>query len=237
MNGKYNRVLLKLSGEALAGSQGFGIAPEMAHAVAEEIAKVKRTGVDIGIVIGGGNIFRGLSESASGMSRVSADYVGMLATVMNSVVLQNVLESKGLDTRVLTAIKMEQLAEPYIKRRAVRHLEKGRVIIMAGGTGNPFFTTDTASALRASEIGADLLLKATKVDGVYDKDPVSNPDAVKFDNITYEEALSRNLKVMDATAIALCSENNIPVKVFNMKENGNLFKVISGENIGTNMGR
>jgi len=229
----YKRVLLKLSGEALLGERGLGIDPEVVNRIAEEIAVVKALGVELGIVLGGGNIFRGISASARGMDRVSGDYMGMLATVINALALQDYLERYGIDTRVQTAIKMEELAEPFIRRRAIRHLEKGRTVIFAAGTGNPYFTTDTAAALRAVEIGAEILLKGTKVDGVYDADPVKNPKAVMFKKLTHTDILQKNLKVMDATAASLCRENKIPIIVFNLYQENNLRKIVLGKKIGT----
>ncbi len=229
----YRRVLLKLSGEALMGPEGYGISPQVLGQIASEIQETVTLGVELALVVGGGNIFRGVSSSARGMDRASADYVGMLATVMNAVALQDALESRGLVTRVLSAIEMRELAEPYIRRRAVRHLEKGRVVIFAAGTGNPYFTTDTAAALRAMEIHADVLLKATKVDGVYDKDPVKFPDARRYDKVTYLECLQKDLKVMDMTAFALCRDNRLPIVVFNLTEAGNIRRVVCGEPVGT----
>lgn len=229
----YKRILLKMSGEALTGRQGLGIDPEVVNNVALELKEVKELGLDIGIVIGGGNIFRGLSASARGMDRVTADYMGMLATVINALALQDYLERYDVQTRVLTAIKMEQLAEPFIRRRAIRHLEKGRIIIFAGGTGNPYFTTDTAAALRAIEIEADAIIKGTKVDGVYDDDPETNKNAKKFDQLTYLDVVKKRLKVMDATAVMLCMDNNLPIVVYNLTITGNLQKLILGESIGT----
>ncbi len=230
---KYKRVLLKLSGEALAGSQGFGIEPETISSISQEIVKSLDLGAEIGLVIGGGNIFRGVSVSSRGMDRGSADYMGMLATVMNALAVQDVLEKLGADTRVMSAISMHEIAEPYIRRRAIRHLEKQRIVICAAGTGNPFFTTDTAAALRAMELKANAILKATKVDGVYDKDPVSNPDAVMFSSLTYLEVLKKQLKVMDSAAISLCMDNNMPIHVFNLFQKNSISRVIRGEKIGT----
>lgn len=230
---KYRKVLLKLSGEALQGEQGYGISAEVLDTISSEIAEVSRLNIEIAIVIGGGNIFRGVAGASKGIDRSTGDYMGMLATVMNALALQDSLEKKDIHTRVQTALNIEQVAEPYIRRRAVRHLEKGRVVIFAAGTGNPFFTTDTAATLRALEIGADLILKATKVDGVYDKDPMQYDDAVKFKNLTYMEVLKNELKIMDATAISLCMQGNIPIIVFNLFENGNIKKVIMGSEIGT----
>jgi uridylate kinase len=228
------RILLKLSGEALMGPEGYGISPEVLGAIADDIVDaVQSANVELALVVGGGNIFRGVSSSARGMDRASADYVGMLATVMNAVALQDSLESRGLSTRVQSAIEMSELAEPYIRRRAVRHLEKRRVVIFAAGTGNPYFTTDTAAALRAMEIHADVLLKATKVDGIYDKDPVKHADAKRYDRVTYLECLQKDLKVMDMTAFALCRDNRLPIMVFNLHQRGNIKRAIAGERVGT----
>ncbi len=229
----YKRILLKLSGEVLLGASSFGIDTNVLKFMAGEIEDVKMLGVQMGIVIGGGNIFRGVEASARGIDRVSADYMGMLATAMNSLALQNALEDRGIPTRVLSAIEMRAIAEPFIKRRAVRHLEKGRVVIFACGTGNPYLTTDTAASLRAMEIQADVILKATKVDGVYDKDPVKERDAVMFDRITYTDILARNLRVMDSTAISMCRDNNLPLVVFNFEKRGNIKSVVCGKSIGT----
>ena len=229
----YKRILLKLSGEALMGSQGHGIDLSVIDKIASEIKEIYEHGLQIAIVIGGGNIFRGLSAAAKGMERASADYMGMLATVLNALALQNTLENKGVATRVQSAIEMRQLAETYIRRRAVRHLEKKRVVIFAAGTGNPYFTTDTAAALRAMEVGADVIMKATKVDGVYSADPVKDPSAVKFDRLSYLDVLQKNLKVMDATAISLCMDNNLPIIVFNLNVPGNIKKIVAGELLGT----
>ena len=229
----YKRILLKLSGEALMGSQGHGIDLTVIDKIASEIKEICEHGLQIAIVIGGGNIFRGLSAAAKGMERASADYMGMLATVLNALALQNTLENKGVATRVQSAIEMRELAETYIRRRAVRHLEKNRVVIFAAGTGNPYFTTDTAAALRAMEIGADVIMKATKVDGVYSADPVKDPSAVKFDRLTYLDVLQKDLKVMDATAISLCMNNGLPIIVFNLNVPGNIKKIVAGEPLGT----
>ena len=226
----YKRVLLKLSGEALAASQGFGVDPIRIHEIAAELADVKSLGVDIAIVVGGGNFFRGVAEQAKEMDRVSADQMGMLATVINALALQDALEKQGVFTRVMSAIEMNQVAEPFIRRRAIRHLEKGRVVIFAGGTGSPYFSTDTAASLRAMEIKADVILKATKVDGIYDADPVKVKDAKKFAEISYMEVLRLGLRVMDATAISLCQENNLPIVIFNLNHEGNIRKVVTGEN-------
>jgi uridylate kinase len=230
---KYKRLLVKLSGEALMGRREYGLDPQTVQALAMQIAEVHATGIELALVIGGGNIFRGLSASAAGMERTSADHIGMLATVMNALAVQSALEYEGVATRVQTAIPMQSLAEPYIRRRAIRHLEKGRVVIFAGGTGNPYFTTDTAATLRAAEIDADAILKATKVAGVYDKDPAIHSDAVRYDSISYKEVLNRGLKVMDSTAIAMCMDNNLPLVVFDMTVPGNLQRACRGEMIGT----
>ncbi len=228
---KYQRVLLKLSGEALAGEQGYGIDPEVITGIAAEIKEVVELGVQVALVIGGGNIFRGLAASSKGMDRASADYMGMLATVMNSLAMQDALEKQGVVTRVQSAIEMQQVAEPYIRRRAVRHLEKGRVVIFSAGTGNPYFTTDTAASLRAMEINAEVILKATKVDGVYTSDPMKNSDAVKLPTLTYLEVLQKGLQVMDATATSLCMDNNLPMIIFDLTQRGNIEKVVQGEQI------
>ena len=230
---KYKRILVKLSGEALMGDQSFGINPEMIDYVAGEVRSVYDLGVQIAMVIGGGNIFRGVAASSYGMDRTSADHIGMLATVINSIALQDALEKRGIQTRVQTAIEMCAVAEPYILRRAIRHLEKGRAVIFAAGTGNPYFTTDTAAALRAQEIDAEVLLKATKVDGIYDADPVLDARAKKMDNVTYLEVLKRQLKVMDSTAVSLAMDNSLPVIVFSLRVKGNLRRVVCGENLGT----
>lgn len=230
----YRRILLKISGEALMGEQNYGIDVQVARSVAEEIKAVQALGVQIAVVVGGGNIFRGVSKSAGDMDRSSADYIGMLATVMNAVVLQDALEKVDVTTRVLSAIDIPQLAESFIRRRAVRHLEKERVVIFAAGTGNPYLTTDTAAALRALEIKADVILKATKVTGVFSADPMTHPDAVRYDCITYQEVLERQLKVMDASAISLCMDNNLPIVVFNMRESGNIMRVVQNHpGVGT----
>lgn len=233
----YRRVLLKISGEALMGEQNYGIDVNVARSVAEELKAVYQMGVQVAVVVGGGNIFRGVSKSAGNMDRSSADYIGMLATVMNAVVLQDALEKIQVDTRVMSAVDIPQLAEPFIRRRAVRHLEKGRVVIFAAGTGNPYFTTDSAAALRALEIKADIILKATKVDGVYSADPVKDTAAERFNEITYRQVLEKELKVMDASAISLCMDNNLPIIVFNMREAGNIRRVVMGEvGVGTKVG-
>jgi len=229
----YRRILLKVSGEMLAGEQGYGIQPSILEGLAEEIADVVAMDVEVAVVIGGGNIFRGLAASARGMERASADYMGMLATVLNALALQNALEGKGVSTRVQSAIEMRQLAEGYIRRRAIRHLEKKRVVIFAGGTGNPYFSTDTAASLRAMEIGAQVIMKGTKVDGIYDSDPVKNPQAKKYAEIPFLSILTQNLKVMDSTAISLCMDNRLPLIVFNLKEKGNFKRVVQGDPIGT----
>ena len=229
----YKRVLLKLSGEMLVGEQMMGIQPDVIGRFADEIKDLHSTGVEIALVIGGGNIFRGLAGASRGMDRTHADYMGMLATVINGLALQDALEARGVYTRVMSAISVNEICEPYIRRRAMRHLEKGRVVIFAGGTGNPYFTTDTAAALRAAEIQADVILKATKVDGVYDRDPVLHDDAVRFDSVTYLEVLQRGLKVMDSTAVSLCMDNDIPIVVFNLSQEGNIRRVLEGEEIGT----
>ena len=229
MKPAYKRILLKLSGEALMGEQSYGIDTKVAEAVAREIKAVAELDVEIAIVVGGGNIFRGVSKSAGNMDRSSADYIGMLATVMNAVVLQDALEKLDVFTRVMSAVDIPQLAEPFIRRRAMRHLEKGRVVIFAAGTGNPFFTTDSAAALRALEIKADIILKGTKVDGIYTADPVTNPEATRFEKISYQEVLEKQLKVMDASSISLCMDNNLPIMVFNMRESGNIMKAICGD--------
>jgi len=229
----YKRVLLKLSGEALMGDDAFGINRSTIEGMVNDIAEIVKLGVQVAVVIGGGNIFRGLAATAKGMERASADYMGMLATVLNSLALQNVLENKGVRTRVQSAIEMRELAEPYIRRRAVRHLEKKRIVIFAAGTGNPYFTTDTAAALRAMEIGAEVIMKATKVDGVYSADPVKDPSAVKFDRLTYLDVLQKDLKVMDATAISLCMDNDLPIIVFNLTVPGNIKRLALGEQVGT----
>lgn len=229
----YGRILLKLSGEVLAGEQGFGIDPAKATQLANEIKSVHEMGVSIGLIIGAGNIFRGMQAASKGMDRVTGDYLGMLATIMNAISVQDALEKVGVETRTLSAITVSQIAEPYIRRRALRHLDKGRVVIVAGGTGNPYFTTDTAAALRATELKAEVLLKGTKVDGVYDKDPVVHSDAVRYDTITFSEVISKNLRVMDLTAITLCKENALPIRVFDINHEGDLKRVVSGEKIGT----
>ncbi|HIF29069.1 MAG TPA: UMP kinase [Candidatus Marinimicrobia bacterium] len=232
----YQRVLLKLSGEVLAGEEGFGIDPAKATQLAVEVKSIHDLGIDIGLVIGAGNIFRGMQAAAKGMQRVTGDYLGMLATIMNAICVQDALENLGTVTRTLSAITVAQIAEPYIRRRAIRHLEKGRIVVVAGGTGNPYFTTDTAAALRATELGAEVLIKGTKVDGVYDKDPLVHSDAIKYDRVSYKEAIQKELRIMDMTAISLCKENSLPIKVFNINRNGDLKKLILGEPIGTLVG-
>ena len=233
----YRRIVLKLSGEALAGSLGYGIDPPVLDRIGAEVRDVADLGVQLAIVIGGGNIFRGVAASAGGMDRATADYMGMLATIINALALQDSLEKAGVQTRVLSAIEMRAVAEPYIRRRAIRHLEKGRVVIFAAGTGNPYFSTDTAAALRALEIGAEVILMAkNKVDGVYSDDPFRNPEAVKFDSLSYKQAIEMGLRVMDTTAMALCMENHLPIVVFNLQENGNILRVAMGEPVGTNVG-
>ena len=236
MASRYKRILLKLSGEALMGDQGFGICPNMLTYVAEEVRSIVELDVQLAIVVGGGNIFRGVAASSFGMERTSADHMGMLATVLNSLALQDALEKKGIQTRVQTAISMHEVAEPYILRRALRHLEKGRVVIFAAGSGNPYFTTDTAAVLRAKEIHAEILLKATKVNGLYDSDPERNADARFIKTISFMEVLERQLRVMDMTAISLAMDNQLPLMVFNLKEKGNIQKVVCGEDVGTTIG-
>ena len=232
----FSRVLLKLSGEVLANKDGFGIDPEKVAYLAEQIKPVYDSNIDIGLIIGAGNIFRGMEAAAGGMDRVTGDYLGMLATIMNAIAVHDSLEKIDCQTRTLSAINITQIAEPYIRRRAIRHMEKGRIVIVAGGTGNPFFTTDSAAALRATELGAEILLKGTKVDGVYDKDPVEYTDAKKYEKLTYEKVIQDNLRVMDMTAITLCKENNIPIRVFNIKNSGLLLDIVMGSKIGTAIG-
>jgi uridylate kinase len=229
----FKRILLKLSGEALAAERGFGVDTTRIHEIAGEIQEVHALGVQIAIVVGGGNFFRGVAEQARDMDRVSADHMGMLATVINALALQDALEKRGLYTRVMSAIEMNQVAEPFIRRRAIRHLEKGRVVVFAAGTGNPYFSTDTAASLRAMEIKADVIMKATKVDGIYDADPFVVKDAKMFDNITYMDVIKRGLKVMDSTAIALCKDNNLPILIFNLNRHGNIKRVLTGEKVGS----
>ena len=232
-NPVYRRVLLKLSGEVLAGEKGFGIDPERADYLAQEVKSIYDLGVSIGLIIGAGNIFRGLQAAGKGMDRVTGDYLGMLATIMNSIALQDALENINCNTRTLTALKVDQIAEPYIRRRALRHLEKGRIVIVSGGTGNPFFSTDTGAALRASELACEVVLKGTKVDGLYDKDPMEHSDAVKYDTITYREVIEKNLRVMDLTAITLCSENFLPIQIFDINSPGCLKDIVLGNHLGT----
>ncbi|HHV63506.1 MAG TPA: UMP kinase [Peptococcaceae bacterium] len=234
---RYRRVVLKLSGEALAGEQGFGIARSMLTSVAKQVKEVQELGVEMALVVGGGNIWRGIAGSSQGMDRATADYMGMLATVMNALALQDALEQYNIQTRVLSAIEMRQVAEPYIRRRAIRHMEKGRIVIFAAGTGNPYFSTDTTAALRAAEIEADVILMAKRVDGVYDSDPLKNPNAQKFERLTYLDVLSKGLGVMDSTAASLCMDNDIPLIVFNLNQNGNIIRALKGEPIGTYIGR
>jgi uridylate kinase len=230
---RFKRIILKISGEVLVGEGECGISPQVMREISREIKELIERGVQVALVIGGGNLFRGVDSSSKGMDRTSADYMGMLATVINSLALQDALEKIGVSTRVQSAIEMRQVAEPYIRRKAIRHLEKARVVIFAGGTGNPYFSTDTAASLRAMEIGADVLLKATKVDGVYDSDPVKNKDAVKFDRLSYIDVLKKNLRVMDATAVSLCMDNQLPIIVFNVREKGNIVRAAMGEKVGT----
>lgn len=230
---RYNRVLLKLSGEALAGDVGYGIDPKVVDDLADQIGEIVNDGVQLAIVVGGGNIFRGMAGSAEGMDRAQADYIGMLATVMNALALQDAFERHGIISRVQSAITMQEVSEPYIRRRALRHLEKGRVVILAAGTGNPYFTTDTTAALRACELDVDCLMKATRVDGVYDSDPAKNPDAKRFERITYLEVLAQGLNVMDATATSLCMDNDMPMIVFDLTVNGNIARALRGESVGT----
>jgi uridylate kinase len=233
----YKRILLKLSGEALAANQGFGVDNQRVHEIAAELAEVHRLGVEIAIVVGGGNFFRGVAEQAKDMDRVSADHMGMLATVINALALQDALEKQNVFTRVMSAIEMNQVAEPFIRRRAIRHLEKGRVVVFAGGTGNPYFSTDTAASLRAMEIKADAILKATKVNGIYSDDPALVKDATMFESISYMDILRLGLRVMDATAIALCRENNLPIVIFNLNDRGNIQRVVMGERVGSLVSR
>jgi uridylate kinase len=236
MGATYRRVLLKLSGEALMGELPYGVDPAVVNSIAQEVSEIVATGVQVAIVVGGGNIFRGMMGAAAGMDRATADYIGMIATVMNAMTLQDALEHIGVPTRVQTAITMQQVAEPYIRRRAIRHLEKGRVVVFGAGSGNPFFTTDTTAALRAAEIGADVVFKATKVDGVYDSDPRKNPQAKRYESLTYAHVLTNDLKVMDSTAISLCKDNDIPIIVFDLSVPGNVKRAIMGESIGTIVG-
>lgn len=234
---RYRRIVLKLSGEALAGEQGYGIAHAMLDTIAKQVTEVRRLGVEVALVVGGGNIWRGIAGSAQGMDRATADYMGMLATVMNALALQDALEKHGSDTRVLSAIEMRQVAEPYIRRRAIRHMEKGRIVIFAAGTGNPYFSTDTTAALRAAEIEAEVILMAKRVDGVYDSDPLKNPKAKKFESLSYLDVLSKGLGVMDSTATSLCMDNNLPLIVFDLNQGGNILRAVMGEMIGTYVGR
>ena len=236
MEAKYKRVIIKLSGEALAGEIGYGLESNTLNTLAEQIAEISALGVEVACVVGGGNIWRGIAGAKRGIDRATADYMGMLATVINALALQDVLEKHDVDTRVMSAIEMREVAEPYIKRRAIRHLEKGRVVIFAAGTGNPFFSTDTTAALRAAEIEAEAILMAKKVDGVYDCDPKTHPEAQRFETLTFLEVLNRGLKVMDSTAISLCMDNNIPIQVFNITEKGNMMKAVLGEKSGTLVG-
>ena len=229
----YRRVLLKLSGEVLAGEQDFGIDPVKANYLAEEVQSIRESGIEVGLIIGAGNIFRGMQAASKGMDRVTGDYLGMLATIMNAISVQDALEKVGCETRTLSAISVSQIAEPYIRRRAIRHLEKGRVVIIAGGTGNPFFTTDSAAALRAVELNAEVVLKGTKVNGIYDKDPMIHEDAVKLETVSFSRVLNDNLRVMDMTAITLCKENNLPIRVFNINHTGDLKALVLGSKIGT----
>lgn len=234
---KYKRIVLKLSGEALAGNRGYGIDHDILTSISRQVVEVVQQGVQVGIVVGGGNIWRGVAGSAQGMDRATADYMGMLATVINALALQDALENENMGTRVMSAIEMKEIAEPYIRRRAIRHLEKGRVVIFAAGTGNPYFSTDTAAALRSAEIEAEVILMAKKVDGVYDSDPVTNPDAKKFTDLGYIDVLNKGLGVMDSTAASLCMDNGIPIIVFDLTQEGNILKAVMGEDIGTYVGR
>jgi len=229
----FKRILLKLSGEVLAGERDFGIDPEITNQLAQQIIHIHKQNIEIGIVIGGGNIFRGMSVAAKGMDRVAGDYLGIMATIMNSVALQSSLEKRGCDTRVMSALSITQLAEPYIRRRATRHLEKGRIVIFGGGTGNPYFTTDTAAVLRAIEINADVIIKGTKVDGVYSADPITNPDATKYDSLTYKQVIEKELRVMDMTAVTMCKENKLPIIVFDIKSENGLNDIVNSKPIGT----
>ena len=229
----YSRVLLKLSGEVLAGEKGFGIDPKKAEYLAKQVAAVKEFEIDIGLIIGAGNIFRGIQAAGKGMDRVTGDYLGMLATIMNAIAVQDALEKEGCEIRTLSAISVDQIAEPYIRRRAIRHLEKNRIIIVAGGTGNPFFTTDSAAALRATELGAEVVLKGTKVNGVYNKDPMVHPDATRYDSITFSKVIKDDIRIMDLTAVTLCKENNLPIRVFNINNPGDLIDVLLDRKIGT----
>ncbi len=234
---KYKRIVLKLSGEALAGTTGYGIDNTIMSSIARQVVEVVEIGVEVAIVVGGGNIWRGVAGSAQGMDRATADYMGMLATVINSLALQDALEKEGIESRVMSAIEMKEVAEPYIRRRAIRHLEKGRVVVFAAGTGNPYFSTDTAAALRSAEIEAEVILMAKKVDGVYDSDPVHNPNAIKYDDLQFMDVLNKGLGVMDSTAASLCMDNGIPIIVFDLTRNGNILRAVQGESIGTYVGR
>lgn len=236
MKKRFKRILLKVSGEVFAGEQGYGIDPKVMETIADEIKEIYEMGVEVAVVIGGGNIFRGIEASAKGMERTSADYMGMLATLLNALALQNSLEKREVFTRVQSAIEMKELAEPYIRRRAIRHLEKKRVVIFAAGTGNPYFSTDTAAALRGMEVGAEVILKGTKVDGVFDRDPVNNPGAIKYDELNFFDVIEKGLKVMDSTSITMCMDNDLPIIVFNIKEKGNIKRILNGEKIGTVVG-
>lgn len=236
MKKRFHRILLKVSGEVFAGEQGYGIDPKVMETIADEIKEIYEMGVEVAVVIGGGNIFRGIEASAKGMERTSADYMGMLATLLNALALQNSLEKREVFTRVQSAIEMKELAEPYIRRRAIRHLEKKRVVIFAAGTGNPYFSTDTAAALRGMEVGAEVILKGTKVDGVFDRDPVNNPGAIKYDELDFFDVIEKGLKVMDSTSITMCMDNDLPIIVFNIKEKGNIKRILNGEKIGTVVG-
>ncbi|HLF85765.1 MAG TPA: UMP kinase [Nitrospiria bacterium] len=236
MKKRFQRILLKVSGEVFAGEQGYGIDPKVMETIADEIKEIYEMGVEVAVVIGGGNIFRGIEASAKGMERTSADYMGMLATLLNALALQNSLEKREVFTRVQSAIEMKELAEPYIRRRAIRHLEKKRVVIFAAGTGNPYFSTDTAAALRGMEVGAEVILKGTKVDGVFDRDPVNNPGAIKYDELNFFDVIEKGLKVMDSTSITMCMDNDLPIIVFNIKEKGNIKRILNGEKIGTVVG-
>lgn len=233
---RFQRILLKISGEVFAGEQGYGIDPKVMETIADEIKEIYEMGVEVAVVIGGGNIFRGIEASAKGMERTSADYMGMLATLLNALALQNSLEKREVFTRVQSAIEMKELAEPYIRRRAIRHLEKKRVVIFAAGTGNPYFSTDTAAALRGMEVGAEVILKGTKVDGVFDRDPVNNPAAIKYDELNFFDVIEKGLKVMDSTSITMCMDNDLPIIVFNIKEKGNIKRILNGEKVGTVVG-
>lgn len=229
----YRRIVLKLSGEALLGAEDYGLDPEVLHRIADEVAQISRAGVEVAMVVGGGNIFRGAGLAGGGVDRVTGDHMGMLATIINALALQDAIERAGMFCRVMSALKVNQVCEDYIRRRAVRHLEKGRIVVFAAGTGNPFFTTDSAASLRAIEVGADIMLKATKVDGVFDADPMLHPDAQRYNRVTFEEVFTRGLAVMDTTAVVMCRDNNIPLQVFNMNHEGDLIRAVCGENVGT----